>query len=194
MNILISFKFGKTVLRIHFSFLLFNALVFLLRDSRLILAFYTVCALHEGGHLAALALMGGHIRSVEMEGTGIRIDTPANSADPVKKEVFVLISGPAVNIIMYIITVLTGRSGYFAMLNLGAAVYNLLPYRRLDGGGIIAQFTSGAVHEKAAELVLNVLKLCITGTAAAFVIICGSEFLPLLTAAAFLYISDYISR
>jgi Zn-dependent protease len=187
---LISFKLGRTAVRMDFSFFVFNALIFLLRDSRLVLAFYTVCTVHEAGHTAALALVGGHIRSVELSGFGVRMDRQKSSVMSVGRSVFVLAAGPAANIIMYIVMKGAGCGGDFPLLNLMVAAYNMLPYRSLDGGAIIAEFTAGTVCEHGAELVLTVIKLAFIGLAAAAAAVWGGSFVPVLIAAAALYIGD----
>ena len=187
---MISFKIGRTTVRADFSFFAFNALIFLLRDGGLVLAFYTVCAIHEAGHIFALMLSGGNIRSVELSCFGIRMDRRKSSIMSVAKSVFVLLAGPAVNIIMYIIMKLAGCGGVFPLLNLMAAVYNMLPYWCLDGGAIIAEFTAGTTCEHGAELVLTVIKLAFIAFAAAAAAVLGRSFVPVLIAAATLYIGD----
>ena len=187
---MISFKLGKTAVRIDFSFFVFNALIFLLRDSGLVLAFYTVCAVHEAGHIAALALMGGHIGFVELSGFGIRMDRRKSSVMSAGRSVFVLLAGPAVNIIVYVIMKLAGCGADFPLLNLLAAAYNMLPYRGLDGGAIIAEFTAGSAHEGIAETVLTAVKLGFIVLAAAAAAVWGRGALPVLIAATALYIGD----
>lgn len=187
---MINFKPCETEFRVHFSFFVFNALIFLLRDGRLVMTFYTVCAVHEAGHIFALMLVGGRIASVELSGFGIRMNRQKSRIISAKSSVFVLLAGPAANIIMYILMKLTGCVGDFPMLNLMAAAYNMLPYRSLDGGAVIAEFTAGTAVENAAELALRAVKLSFIAASAALTISSGTAALPLLTAAAALYISD----
>ena len=187
---MISFKVCGAAVRIHFSFFVFNALIFLLRDSRLVLEFYTVCALHEAGHMAALALIGGHIRCVELSGFGIRMERQKSRMISAKSSIFVLLAGPAANIIMYILMKLTNCGGDFPLLNLMAAAYNMLPYRSLDGGAIIAEFTAGSAHESKVETILAAIKLSFIALAAAAAAVYGKGTIPLLIAALALYTGD----
>ena len=187
---MISFRLGRTAVRIDFSFLVFNALVFLVRDGRSELAFYTVCALHEAGHLVLLLLTGGSAASVCFTAAGIRIDTRKTGAAPLLHDIAVLLAGPAVNGIAFAALRLMERGGEFAALNLMAAVYNMLPYRSLDGGALIALLTMGSSVEKAAELILAAVKLLMTAAAAWAVYIYGREALPLLIGGAVLFIGD----
>jgi Zn-dependent protease len=127
---------------------------------------------------------------VELSGFGVRMDRQKSSVMSVGRSVFVLAAGPAVNIIMYIVMKGAGCGGDFPLLNLMAAAYNMLPYRSLDGGAIIAEFTAGTVCEHGAELVLTVIKLAFIGLAAAAAAVWGRSFVPVLIAAAALYIGD----
>ena len=187
---MISIRLWGTAVRIHFSFFVFNALIFLFRSSRLILAFYTVCALHEAGHLAALALCGGRVRAVEISGAGIRIVTRKGGTFPTRSSVFVLLSGPAANIAVYSVMKLAGCGGIFPLLNLSAAVYNMLPYYSLDGGAVIACITEGRACERTAALAVKAMGIMMTAISAAAVLRCGITALPLLIASAALYIGD----
>lgn len=185
---MISFKYSGVSVKVGFSFLVFNALIFLIRDSRLIMAFYAACAIHEAGHLAALRLTGGSVAGLELSGAGIRIDTRKNCTYSVRSRLFVLIAGPAANIIVYVFFCNCG--GVFPLLNLAAALYNMLPYRSLDGGAIIALFTLGTPHERTAELMIGAVKVIIIAAALAVMIVCGRAAMPLLVAAVGLFIGD----
>ena len=167
---MISFKLGGTSVRVHFSFLVFNALVFMFRDSRTVLAFYTVCAIHEAGHLFAMELTGSRAISADFTAAGIRIETRRTGAEPLSRSLAVLIAGPAANTAVYILLGLTGCGGLFAMLNAAAAVYNMLPFRSLDGGAILSLFTVGSPHERTADHILTAVRvIIIAATAAAFI-------------------------
>ena len=185
---MIRFKYGGVSVNISFSFLVFNALIFLIRDSRLIMAFYTTCAIHEAGHIFALKLTSGSVSGIIFSGAGIRIDTRKSCTLPLRSSLFVLIAGPAVNLIVY--AVFRSCGGVFPILNLAAALYNLLPYRSLDGGAIIALFVTGTPHERRAELILSVIKLLMIAAALAVMLICGRAAMPLLIVTIGLFIGD----
>ena len=158
---MISFKTGGVTVRVDFSFLVFNALVFLFRDSALVLAFYTTCAIHEFGHILALWLTGGKLSAVSFSGAGIRMETVRAAAEPVRRSLAVLLAGPAANLLVFGLMRLADCGGTFPELNLLAAAYNMLPFRCLDGGAVIALFTVGTPHERITELVLNAVRLLI---------------------------------
>lgn len=124
-----------------------------MRDTAAILSFFAVCMLHELGHLTAIYMLDGSIRSVELTGTGIRIlsDPPSNSRDGS----IILLSGPAVNIAVYLLCVSAGWNGYFAQLSLAEGVFNLLPFSFLDGGALIEQYITGTEHERQLRAVMS---------------------------------------
>lgn len=187
---MISIRIGRAVIRIHFSFLVFNSLIFLMRDSRLIMTFYGVCLLHEAGHLAAMKLTGARIAAVDISGAGIRIEQQKGGIVPVKSKLFVLLAGPAANLILFILLLNLGCYGEFAALSLISAVYNMLPYRSLDGGAIIALYSTGSAHERAVLNVLTAVKLLIIVLSAIAVCCYGRAAFPLPVAATALFICD----
>jgi len=189
---LISFRIGGTAVRISFSFLAFNALLFLMRSGGEIFAFYTACAVHEAGHIAVLALTGSRVAAVELSAAGIVMETEKSSLSSLRKGLAVLAAGPAAGLLMFAALRAAGCGGSFPILNLMAAAYNMLPYRCLDGGAMIALLTLGSVHERALGLLLTALKLLITAAAGAAVYLLGREALPLLFGASVLLICDSV--
>lgn len=185
---MISFKYGGVSVNIGFSFLVFNALIFLIRDSSLIIAFYATCAIHEAGHITALRLTGGRVGNILFSGAGIRIDTRKNCTFPLRSSLFVLAAGPAANLMVYAVSRAYG--GAFTILNLSAALYNMLPYRSLDGGAMIAMLTLGTVHERNAELILAIVKLLMIAAAFAVMMKYGRAAMPLLIVTIGLFIGD----
>ena len=136
-----------TRIRIGFTFLLFIALMFMFSEEALILRFFSVCAVHEAGHLSAALLLGVRIQEIRFSGLGIAIVTEKNSAAPLKRDAAVLLAGPGMNMIMSAVVLFSGISNEFAMLNLAAAVYNLLPFYQLDGGTLLLLFITGHPKE-----------------------------------------------
>ena len=175
---------------VSFSFLMFNALVFMMKDTKQILSFYAVCALHEAGHLAAAAAFGTKLRAVGLSGTGIRLVTEKKPLRPVSHGAVILAAGPAVNIILYIVLKIMRCSGAFTLLNLGAAVYNLLPYSQLDGGALIHLFTDCTQYETLTDRLLNCLYFGISLSLLILTCIYGKIFLPLFAVSVLLFITE----
>ena len=190
---MISIRIYGAAVRIHFSFLVFNALIFLMRSCGLVLSFYAVCLLHEAGHLIALRHTGGSISTVDISGAGIVIGTRKDGSISDKSRLFVLLAGPAANILLYVLLSICGYHRSLAQLNLIAAVYNMLPYRSLDGGAIISLLSVGTVRERAVMHILTAVKLLMIALSAAAVHYCGREVFPLLAASLALFIGDIIS-
>ena len=188
---MISFSVGETRLRIYFSFLLFNAVVFTFSSQELLFQFYTACVLHEAGHILSAAVIGTHIKSISFSGSGIRILTDKRLCSA-GKSALVILSGPAVNIILFAVLRELDCGGSFPMLNLAAGLYNLLPYRQLDGGALIDNYIMGSVHERTARAVLVFVKAAISVALAYLTFIKGTEILPLFGASLLLFISDIL--
>ena len=187
---MISIRICGAAVRVHFSFLVFNALIFLMRSSGLVLSFYAVCLLHEAGHLIALRLTGGSISTVDISGAGIVIGTRKDGRVTDKSRLYVLLAGPAANIFLYVIMNTIGYHGSFTHLNLIAALYNMLPYRSLDGGAIISQILVGTARERTVMHILNAVKLLMIALSAVSVYFFGREAFPLLAAAIALFTGD----
>lgn len=144
-------------IRLGFTFLLFNALLFLFKSSGVILGFYAACIIHELGHIAAIRLTGGCIREISLSLLGIKI-----SADPAAtrtKGLFVLLSGPAANLISGWICLKLGIFGFFARFSIAEGLFNLLPLSCLDGGAAIELLTQGIRHEKSMKIAAKLLFL-----------------------------------
>ena len=164
---MISFDIGRTRVSIGFSFLLFNAIIFLFSSESLLMQFYAACALHEMGHILAACSVEGRIKSVVFSGGGIRMLTDRASVVTNCENVLMLLSGPAVNLFLAAALSIHGAVGDFAMLNLAAGLYNLLPFRQLDGGALVDIFITGTVHEREWRGVLLAVRIIIVLAGAA---------------------------
>lgn len=129
--------------------------------------FYAACALHEMGHILAACSVGVRIKSVVFSGGGIRMLTDRGSAVTNCENVLMLLSGPAVNLFLAAALSIHGAVGDFAMLNLAAGLYNLLPFRQLDGGALVDIFITGTVHEREWRGVLLAVRIIIVLAGAA---------------------------
>ena len=129
--------------------------------------FYAACALHEMGHILASCSVGVRIKSVVFSGGGIRMLTDRGSVVTNCENVLMLLSGPAVNLFLAATLSIHGAVGDFAMLNLAAGLYNLLPFRQLDGGALVDIFITGTVHEREWRGVLLAVRIIIVLAGAA---------------------------
>ncbi len=168
-------KIKNTVFSVKFSFLLFNALIFLLRENSVIMNFYAVCIIHELGHLFAVGITGGKIKSVVFSGTGVIITPEKNSVH----ELFVMLSGPCANLAVFIIFCIIGIGHTFCLLNLGTALYNFLPYRQLDGGSALSFLIDGSPYERTINAVLTCIKVLFSVFLLGISVLYGRELVPL---------------
>lgn len=94
--------------------------------------------LHEAGHLACAFAMGRPVVSMSLDIGGATIKASGSDMS-VWRDVAVLLSGPVVNIIVWAMA--RGcESGFIRELALGSlvlGVFNLIPVRGLDGGGVL---------------------------------------------------------
>ena len=155
-------------------------MLFMLRDGRTVLNAVVVCGLHEWGHLAAMAVLGKHIKAIRLSGFGICITTQKSPAEPLHESLAVLLAGPAVNILLYFL--LKERTPDTALLSLGAGLYNLLPYSQLDGGAVIETLILGRIHERELRMALGMLRSALTETSALLVYIYGLAAVPVFAA------------
>lgn len=144
-------------IKVKFSFLLFNALLFMFRDTELISAFYIACISHEIGHIIALKFTGGELKSIEFSSSGIKMS--ASPCSSVGKGIFVLMSGPAVNLILYAILTACGIKGFLPVFNLAEGLFNLLPYSMLDGGAVLNLIAEGSIYENRLQSIYLVIKI-----------------------------------
>lgn len=176
----------NTEYSVKFSFLVFNALIFLMRDSGVIMNFYAVCVIHEIGHLLAIGAAGGKIKSVAFSGMGVVITPEKNS----HHELFIMLAGAGANLIVYFIMLSAGIGGSFCMLNLAAAIYNLLPYRQLDGGAALGILTDGTPEERIINNVITVGKVIFSVILLAAAVLYSPDFLPLFIVSVMLFVTE----
>lgn len=159
--------------RIRFSFLLFNALLFMMCDIRHITVFYTVCTLHELGHAAAAIITGAGVRRLTLSGTGIIMET--GRCVSLRAGAAVLAAGPAVNLLLWAVLTLIGGDSCLRQLDLAAGVLNLLPFSGLDGGSLSELFISGRMYEQELRIILGAVRILTAAAVAALLLLYGSD-------------------
>lgn len=132
---------------IEYSFLLLISFAVLLnaKDLEHLLLF---SALHEIGHITALTILGGRIDRLTLSfyGLALKYSTELSAL----KEFFVVISGPLVN---YLLFLLFGDE-----INLLLFVINVLPVYPLDGGRVAKILLPNAYkYVSAASLLISLI-------------------------------------
>ena len=176
--------------KVDFSFLLFNAVVFMMRDGGDVFAFYTACAVHEAGHIITAHLLGVAIKRVELSGFGMIMTAEKQPLMPITRSIAISAAGPAVNLLIFAVMSIAGRSGNFMTLNLAAAMYNLLPYDTLDGGAIISMLCEGRPNECVFRRCHTALKVGISVTLLILAAVWSREVLPLFVLSLILLLTD----
>ncbi len=176
-------------IRVEFTFLLVLTLTLLLTDSMELCHIAAVCTVHEAGHAAALYLSDGRLSKIILSGFGIRMIPVRNRLLTSGRSVLILLAGPAVNIAVFFLAYHSASCfGSFAMLNLCAGFFNLLPYSSLDGGAALEELLG---YRKNSAVILNALRLIPPAGCLAAAAILDSRFL--LPGAVFLlyFINEY---
>lgn len=117
-------------------------LIFTLIDGIFyVLIIYMCAALHEGAHIFAVKYCGCEIERLRLLAVGADIKLKNTNTISYKKEFFIAISGPLINLIFVIIMIciqlIFGISPLFQLFALCNAILffiNILPIMPLDGG------------------------------------------------------------
>lgn len=121
-------------------------MLILFPESRAAVCF-AMCILHEAGHLTAMLICGKKAEAVKLGYFGMKIVTERKFMPP-SKEAFIAFAGPLISLIFCLFFYFSDRYDY-AVINLGLAVFNLLPVTALDGGHIVsAFFPDSRIHRK----------------------------------------------
>ncbi len=106
-----------------------------------ILIIYLCAALHEVAHIFAAKLCGCEIEKLRILAIGADIQLKNINTISYKKEFFIAISGPIINLILVVIAIciqiIFGISSFFQLFALCNAILffiNILPIMPLDGG------------------------------------------------------------
>lgn len=135
---MISFYLKKIKFIIDFSFFAVIALLCLIDGGENLISAFSVCLIHETGHLIPMVIFGEKISLVKIYGTGIRIVPYKNPLKAVYKDIIILASGSFTNFLTGAFLLLFFENAQiFAFMNIILGIFNLLPYRNFDGGEII---------------------------------------------------------
>ena len=128
---------------------------------RLLFWFGVACLVHELGHMAAVRLLGGRVRSVRLTGVGAVIHPSRDRLFSYGEECLTAAAGPAASLLLAGAAACWGRQfgGLDAYLltgvSLALGLFNLLPAGPLDGGRILRALLSLAVSPDVGERVLS---------------------------------------
>jgi len=152
-------------------------------------------ALHELGHLGTMLAFRARPQRVRLAAAGVCIECAPGLSLSFGKEIIIAFAGPALSLS------LAGLfyAGYYATgiellevcaaINLGFAVFNLMPVRQLDGGRALYYALCRRLNETTAErigFVVSLACLFIIAVAVAYTSLAQGLNLPLVVAVLYL--------
>lgn len=144
------------------------ALLYYLDNDGVTLWVLLACLIHEGGHWAAIRALGGKVVRLRLSCGGAELRL--SSAHPLSpwRMAAAALAGPGINLAAAFFSIRLSRRGaglyYFAGINLGLAIFNLLPAGPLDGGRALKALLDQLTGEKLGE---GIEKLCSCAVAGA---------------------------
>ena len=127
------------------------ALFFYLDDQGLFPLSLTACAVHEGGHLLALKLLGGAVDRVRVTLTGAEIRLRGMCRLSYPREAMSVLAGPGANLLLA--AACAGPMPALAGGSLILGLFNLLPIWPLDGGRLVYFLLASPLGEERAQTV-----------------------------------------
>ena len=138
-----------------------TAALIYLDGQGLVLRGALACALHEAGHWAAIALLGGRVRALRLTAVGAEMELDPRRPLSYGRELIAALAGPAANLLMAVLSI--RNSWYlFAGMNLCFGVLNLLPICPLDGGRALS-CALNARWPRTADRVVHMLSAVFAG-------------------------------
>ena len=186
---------NRVPLRISVYFMGMVALCFALGLAEEISLALFFAALHELGHLGAMAAFGARPRRVCLAAAGMRIECPPGLNLSFTKEILIAFAGPGVSLALAGLFVLAHHVFEVpllhdcALINLGFALINLMPVRQLDGGRALYYALCRRLHEPTADSICFAASLaCLFVIATVTALICLTQGMhwPLVVAVIYL--------
>lgn len=141
------------------------------------LAFFAAAAVHELGHLAALAMVGESKISVRFSAMGIKIFREESFTGSRRSETAILLAGPLAGAVSAV--ALKGYSERLFTAGMILSLANLLLLRGTDGGSVADIFCKGGRKRFDAAAALSVLAAFLGGA-----VFCGRNGINIGWAAA----------
>ncbi len=149
---MVEFKIFKTKIQIGFLFTATLSLLSLMDKSGSVFLSVVFSLLHELGHITAMALCKEQIDSLAFHPFGISMKLKNFSSLSFGEEVFVLLSGCAVNLIFAILP----TTSTVTYINIGIFLFNILPIANLDGGRLVRLLLTRFFGERAGNIVADI--------------------------------------
>lgn len=176
---MIQFRICGIKITAEFSFFVFTAMIFLCTENSLISDYLASAFIHECAHGIALCLSGGSLCGILFTACGIRLIPKKEHILSYGKELFVLFAGPLSNLLLFLVFHASEHTSQLALINLGIALFNLLPYSLLDGGCAVIALSRIFDCESKIRLLLTIIHILFFVLSLFCTIIYGLTFLPL---------------
>jgi stage IV sporulation protein FB len=142
------------------------ALAFVLQIAEELLVCLFAALLHELGHMISILRFTRRLpRQIKLNPFGLNIETDLMLSYTPWQRVVISLSGPLVNLLVYILCLCFFRGGastalyYFRVENLLLFGFNMLPIISLDGGNILLELLCRGKELHRAEALLCVVSL-----------------------------------
>ena len=150
-----SLKIFNIEINISFLFLLVITLMIFIDKSGLIIPMLISISLHEFAHILAMLLTRCRIKRINLIPCCIEISR--DFCDKTSGEIFISISGPLINIVLFF--VFYKIDIVFSLINLCLGLFNILPLTTLDGGEILKTILLKKFSEDKVNLILKTFNL-----------------------------------
>ena len=147
-------------------------------------------ALHELGHLGAMAALRVKPSRICLTAAGMRIERPPGLRTGFRQEIIIALAGPAVSLLLAGLFLPSLLPSDFFYINLGFGLFNLLPVRQLDGGRALYFFLCTRVSEPTATRIVTAASLaCLFLAAGGAALLCLQEGVSLSLVIAVVYLA-----
>lgn len=188
---MISFGVKGVRVELLFGFFVIVAIASLGRSNQMLITLLC-CVAHEAGHLIAMLLLKQKPNAIVAYGGGIKIKAPLLRVSR-KGELVIYLCGPIVNLLLFLLCVLTNQGGsVFSLANMSLCLFNLLPVKHLDGGKIASILADkNEVWYNTVELLRKLIVLLFSAFASVS-LLKGNISITLVIALAYLLLSEYM--
>ncbi len=124
------------------GFIVMLSALYVILSLEFLLVILIAILAHEAGHLAAIIILGGKLREIRLECTGLLIIYDGKSMSYVS-ELFAAFAGPLMSLLLAFCSAFLGKAfggGFWYTLSgfsLVLCAFNLLPVAALDGGRML---------------------------------------------------------
>ncbi len=120
------------------------------------------CLLHELGHVATAAVLGGQVEAFSLTAVGAELRIGYEAPLTYGQDSLVALAGPAVNLLFGALA-LALHWELAAILTLAVGAFNLLPILPLDGGRVVYGLLASRLDPDWADRLMTALSGCFVG-------------------------------